>query len=191
MTALSILGISGSLRAASYNSAALTAARRLAPTGMKIDIYSGMDTLPHFNPDLDIEPAPSAVAALRFAVGAADGLLIACPEYAHGIPGSLKNLLDWLVSTTEFPSKPVALINTSPRAADAQAALRTVLLTMSAHIVERACIGLPLLGSGFNAEMIGTDQVIAGNLAAALREFGNTIQQLREPRSLDNPRHFP
>ncbi len=96
-----LLAISGSLRATSSNAALVRAAARLAPDGVTIEIYDGLATLPHFSPDLDAEPPPAPVAALRAAVGRNDGLVIATPEYAHGMPGSLKNALDWLVSATE------------------------------------------------------------------------------------------
>src|SRR5581483_420099 len=121
-----LLAICGSLRAASSNRSALEAVRLLAPAGVEVLPWHGLGGLPHFNPDLDTEQAPAtppAVAALRRLVGECDGLLISSPEYAHDVAGSLKNALDWLVSCSEFPGKPVALINTSPRATHAQAAL--------------------------------------------------------------------
>jgi len=72
-----------------------------------------MGALPQFSPDTEVDPLPPTVLGLREAVGCADALLIACPEYAHGIPGAFKNLLDWLVGALEFPGKPVLLLNTS------------------------------------------------------------------------------
>ncbi len=98
-----LLAISGSLRAVSSNTSLLKAAQLLAPETMRIELYDGLASLPHFNPDLDIEPLPPPVAELRAKIGVADGLLISSPEYARGVPGSLKNALDWLVSGAEFP----------------------------------------------------------------------------------------
>ncbi|MGN6149776.1 MAG: NADPH-dependent FMN reductase, partial [Rhizomicrobium sp.] len=86
-----LLAISGSLRAVSTNTALLRAAMLLRPAGMTIDFYDGLATLPHFNPDDDVEPLPLTVADWRAKVAAAEGLLISSPEYARGIPGSLKN----------------------------------------------------------------------------------------------------
>ena len=173
-----LLAISGSLRAVSSNSAALDALRRLAPAGVEVLPYQGLDSLPHFNPDLDTEQAPatpSVVAALRRLVGECDGLLISSPEYAHGVPGSLKNALDWLVSCAEFPGKPVALINTSPRSSHAQAALAETLRTMSARLVDAACVTLPLSGRSLDGAGIAADAVLAqalrGALAALLLEI--------------------
>src|SRR5215510_1063207 len=110
---MQILAISGSLRADSSNAALLRAAAACAPDGMEFRFYDRqLGGLPHFNPDLDGEGAvaPPAVAELRALLGAADGVLICTPEYAHGIPGALKNALDWIVSSGELERKPVALI---------------------------------------------------------------------------------
>ncbi len=97
-TTFRITAISGSLRAASSNGTIVRAAAPLAPTGILVDAYVGLSSLPHFNPDLDRELGdarlPAAVRALREQLAAAGALLIASPEYAHGVPGSLKNALD-------------------------------------------------------------------------------------------------
>jgi chromate reductase len=100
-----ILAISGSLRAASSNTAVLQAAAFLAPAGVEIVLYTGLGDLPHFNPDLDTDDPPEVVRALRHEIGQCDGLLICSPEYAHGVAGAMKNALDWLVSSVEFPEK--------------------------------------------------------------------------------------
>ena len=110
-TTLSVLGLSGSLRAASSNTAVLAAAQALAPPGMTIAICDDLGGLPFFNPDLEGDRLPVSVAAFRQKIGTADGLLISSPEYAHGISGLLKNALDWLVPSLEFPNKPVAVVN--------------------------------------------------------------------------------
>src|SRR3954454_152317 len=94
---MKIIAICGSLRAQSSNLALLRAAAKIA---LDVQIYDGMGNLPHFHPDDDVEGAtpPPAVAELRAMLAKADGILISSPEYAHGVPGSLKNMLDWLVS---------------------------------------------------------------------------------------------
>jgi NAD(P)H-dependent FMN reductase len=168
---ISLLGISGSLRARSYNRTALAAARSLVPPQAALRIYDGLALLPAFNPDLEEGPLPLLVAALRAEVTAAAGLVIACPEYAHGIPGAFKNLLDWLVGDIDFAGKPVMLINCSPRAGDAQAALRNVLATMSARIVEEASLTLPLLGSAYDVADILADRDMTAAMASALDKF--------------------
>ena len=134
---MKLLAISGSLRATSSNAALVRAAARFAPPGVVVEPYDGIAALPHFSPDLDIEPLPASVATLRVAVGASQGLVIATPEYAHGMPGSLKNALDWLVSATEPIEMPVLLISASPGgAAHAHAQFTEVLRTMNLQLVD-------------------------------------------------------
>jgi chromate reductase, NAD(P)H dehydrogenase (quinone) len=134
---MNFLAISGSLRAASSNAALVRAAVRLAPSTIVIETYDRLAELPHFSPDLDVAPLPGPVAELRAAVGRCDALMITTPEYAHGMPGSLKNALDWLVSATEPIDKPVLLISASPSgAAHAHAQFSEVLRTMSMRLVD-------------------------------------------------------
>jgi NAD(P)H-dependent FMN reductase len=106
---------------------------------MEWETYEGLASLPHFNPDEDEDgrPVPPAVAELRARVIAADGWVISSPEHAHGVPGSLKNALDWLVSCPEVPGKPVLLLNASAAGGVfAQAALAETLRTMSLEVLE-------------------------------------------------------
>ena len=174
---MKLLAISGSLRAASHNTAVLVAAARLAPAGVAIDLFDGIGKLPFFNSDFETpEKLPAAVAAFRKIVGTADGLVISSPEYARGVSGVMKNALDWLVGSSEFPGKPVALINTSPRAAHALAALTLTLETMSANLVQEASITLPLLGTANDAESIAADPALAGPLRGALEKFAQAIR---------------
>ncbi|HET9156586.1 MAG TPA: NADPH-dependent FMN reductase [Myxococcaceae bacterium] len=138
-----VLAISGSLRRHSSNRALLRAAATLAPSGMEWESYEGLGGLPHFNPDDDEDgrPVPPAVAELRARVIAADGWVISSPEYAHGVPGSLKNALDWLVSCPELPGKPVLLLNASAAGGDfVQAALGETLRTMSLRVLGESLI---------------------------------------------------
>ena len=163
----SVLALCGSLRAASINAALLRAGPRLAPAGISVTLFPSLGGLPLFNPDLEPTP-PVPVVQLRHAVAAADALLIASPEYAHGVSGTLKNALDWLVSFEPFVGKPVAVINASPRAHHAQAALLETLVTMSAHLVREGCITLPLLGSGLTEAGMVADREVAGAVRAML-----------------------
>jgi chromate reductase, NAD(P)H dehydrogenase (quinone) len=173
-----ILAISGSLRAVSSNTSALQALASLAPDGVEIALYRGLGVLPLFNPDLKTGSLPQEVIMFRNEIAICDGLVICSPEYAHGIAGAMKNALDWLVSGLEFPGKPVAVINTSPRAVHAQAQLREILRTMSAHVVEDASIALPLLGRNLSADDIAADPVLAEGLRNALRDLVHYIKTL-------------
>lgn len=176
MERLRLLALSGSLRRLSYNTAAIGALMRLAPADVLIE-QGRIDGLPLFNPDREGEVIP-ALAELKASLAAADGLIIASPEYAHGISGPLKNALDWLVSGAEFPDKPIMLINTSPRAFHALEALREVLTTMSAVVVEKAFVAIPLLGSGLDAAAIAADPNLSGALGVGLAAF---CAQIRDP----------
>jgi NAD(P)H-dependent FMN reductase len=143
-----ILAISGSLRAESSNTAALRTVQETAPPDVAVVLYDGVAALPHFNPDDDTpERLPPAAAALRTAVHDADALLFSVPEYAGALPGSCKNLLDWLIGDDQPGSiyeKPAGWINSSTRgAAGAYQELRTVLSYAGADIVDDACIAAP------------------------------------------------
>jgi chromate reductase len=171
-----LLALSGSLRAASTNTATLEALSALAPPGVEIPLYRDLGALPLFNPDDDEQAPPPAVAALRALVGSAAGLIIAAPEYAHGVPGAFKNALDWLVASDAFPGKPVAMINTAPRSFHAQSALRETLATMSARLIPEAFVALPLTGKMVDAAEIAANPRFAAALRAALDAFVEAIR---------------
>ncbi len=170
-----LLAVCGSLRAASTNKALLEAAAKLAPDGVIVDPFEGLAELPPFNPDLDMEPYPQPVARWRREVGNSDGLLISSPEYARGVPGSLKNALDWLVSSEVFPAKPVALFNASERGVAMQASLRLTLETMSAKLVESAMLTVPLLGTQSDAAAIASDAEYSHKIREALKAYARFL----------------
>jgi NAD(P)H-dependent FMN reductase len=156
---MKILALSGSLRRDSINSAFCRATAALAPPGVRVQVYLGLGEIPLFNPDLESSP-PAAVKLLRTAIRDADALVVASPEYAHGISGVMKNALDWLVSYEPTVRKLAALVNTSPRAHHAYDALREILTTMSVDIVSSASVTVPLLGTcTTEAEMVGSPHV--------------------------------
>lgn len=140
-----ILAISGSVRRDSTNSALLRAARGAAPQDVAFTLYEGMGTLPIFSPD-HTDPLPPGPAGLREALQACDGILISAPEYAHGVPGGLKNLLDWVVGWGELADTPVALWQASVYGDHAKAALAEILKTMSMRLVPEASLTLHLRG---------------------------------------------
>jgi len=170
-----LLAVCGSLRSASTSKALLEAAARLVPKGMIIDPFDGLADLPPFNPDRDVEPLPSAVALWRSEIAISDGLLISSPEYARGIPGSLKNALDWLVSSEVFPGKPAALFHASERGVAMQASLRLILETMSAKLVESAMLTVPLLGTQTDAAAIASDDAHADKIREALKAYARFL----------------
>jgi chromate reductase, NAD(P)H dehydrogenase (quinone) len=171
-----VLAISGSLRARSSNTSLLRLAIDLAPEGVEIVMYDGLASLPHFNPDDDVDVPPAPVLDLRKQVGDADGLLFCSPEYAHGVPGSLKNALDWLVASVELPHKPVALLNASPWATHAQASLVETLTVMSTHIVHEACATIPVARGDVAADGSIASEEIRSALRGALDAFVRGIE---------------
>src|SRR5665647_1477007 len=110
---IKIVAISGSTRKASSNLNLIKAIARLTSDAFTINIFEGISDLPHFNPDLDNENVPPQVSGFRRLLREADGILICTPEYAIGVPGTLKNAIDWTVSSMDFSKKPVALITAS------------------------------------------------------------------------------
>ena len=155
-----LLLVSGSLRAASTNSAVVRTAAAVAPPAVHAVVFDGLARLPHFNPDDDLTPLHPSVEHLRDAIHEADAVLFCTPEYAGALPGSFKNLLDWTIGDGQPGSiydKPVAWINASPRRAQgAHDELRTVLGYAHAAIVDRACVDVPI-----RPDVIGSDGLIA------------------------------
>lgn len=123
-----ILAISGSTRKNSSNEAILKVIADMYKDELDIEIYEGIDRLPHFNPDLDKENPPSEVKEFRELLKNSDGVLICTPEYVFSLPGSLKNAIEWNVSTTIFSNKPVAIIVAS---ASGEKAFESLMLVMS------------------------------------------------------------
>jgi NAD(P)H-dependent FMN reductase len=136
--AIRLVGLSGSLRARSINTALLRQIASHAPDGISVELVP-LSELPLFNPDLEAE-LPEAAATFRATITASDGLIVASPEYAHGVSGVLKNALDWLVGCEGFAGKPVLVLNAAPRAHHAIAALRETLSTMAARLVENTSL---------------------------------------------------
>ncbi len=135
---------------------------------MDVVHYEGLASLPHFNPDHDTAegtPAP-AVAELRALLASADGLLISSPEYARGVPGSLKNALDWMVSSNELHEKPIVLINASGTGGEKVNALLTdTLQMMEGRVLAAASILTPFARQKLDAE----GNVIDGEFLERLR----------------------
>jgi chromate reductase len=142
MSAIRILGFSGSLRSGSHNTALLRAAALSLPSGVELEVFDGLRDLPHYDADLDVEPVPEAAARLREAIAGADGVLISTPEFNGSIPGALKNALDW--ASRPFPDnalrgKPVAVVGASTGlfgAVWAQAETKKVLGIIGADVLE-------------------------------------------------------
>ncbi|HYL41770.1 MAG TPA: NADPH-dependent FMN reductase [Ktedonobacteraceae bacterium] len=174
-----ILAISGSLRANSTNTVLVRATVMLAPLNMEIIMYDGLADLPHFNPDLDGDHSPPSVKDLRGQLQAADGVLICTPEYAYGMPGALKNALDWTVSTGEFYEKPTAVISASPSSTGGEKAHASLLMTLTAlaaEIVEGGTLIIPFVRTKLNATSEVSDPETAQALRSVLDALARAIK---------------
>ena len=182
---MNILAISGSLRAASSNTLLLQAAIQLAPPEMELTLYDGLDDLPHFSPDRDGETPPSSVLHLRNLLNVADGVLICTPEYAYGMPGVLKNMLDWTVSSAEFMNKPVATISASPNAGGGERAHASLVLTLqalSAQLIEDGELIVPTVRQKLDAEGHLTDPATSQALRTLLDNLAQAITIQNQPQ---------
>jgi chromate reductase, NAD(P)H dehydrogenase (quinone) len=174
---LRLLALSGSLRKGSRNTAVLKAASLVSPGEVAITLYTGLADLPAYNPDLEGNEPP-AVLRLRSLLASADGLLLASPQYAHGIPGALKNALDWLAGSGALVEKPVALLAISPRDGWAHTMLAETLRTLSAQVLGDAAIPLPCpsrcegRGGVANADLLAS-------LRSAIARLVHAIQRER------------
>ena len=178
-----ILGLSGSLRRDSYNSALLRAAAELLPAGVELEIYDGVRALPLYDADLDGDASPEPVVDLRETIADADAVLIATPEYNHSIPGVLKNALDW--ASRPFPEnalrgKPAAVVGASTGlfgAVWSQAETRKVLSAIGARVIDRE---LPVCEAPecFDADGRLANEGIAELLAELLTELCAETQEL-------------
>ena len=181
---MNIVAISGSLRAASTNTALVRAAAALAPDDVEVMLYEGLGDLPHYSPELDGQhtgsgDSPAAVNDLRAQLATADGALICTPEYAFGMPGSLKNALDWLVSSGELWRKPVAVLSASPGTLGgekAHAALVLTLTALEAEIVPEASLMIPSVRTKMTKEGELTDPVTIEGLRTSLNALLQAIK---------------
>jgi NAD(P)H-dependent FMN reductase len=159
-----ILGICGSLQGKSSNLTLLRHAAKVAPNGVELSIFDGLRELPQFNPDLEIERELEVVAELRRAVRESSALLIACPEYGHSLPGSLKNAIDWLIGTGELERKLVATTAAVPAVERGRRGLQALADTLGA-VSARIVGGVPIArGPNFERDV---ETLLAALIAAA------------------------
>ncbi|MDQ6611858.1 MAG: NAD(P)H-dependent oxidoreductase [Gemmatimonadota bacterium] len=174
-----LLAVSGSLRTGSVNTEVLRAIIQVAPDDVKIANYDGLARLPHFNPDDEISTQSAAVADWRAQLQNADAVIICSPEYAHGVPGVLKNALDWVVGTGEFMYKPVALINASPASKFVGPQLSETITVMMGNVVPAASITLSIAGTKRDAtSIVGNDELVV-ELRGALIALTNAVNAHR------------
>ncbi|MEO9189405.1 MAG: NADPH-dependent FMN reductase [Acetobacteraceae bacterium] len=178
-----IVGISGSLRKGSFNSAALRAAQELAPKGMTIDI-ADIASVPLYNEDVRAQGFPAVVEDLRRRVKEADGVLLASPEYNYSVSGVLKNTIDWISRPPEqpFDGKPIALMGASGGllgTARAQYHLRQSFIFMNGFVMNRPEVMIGQAQNKFDAEGKLTDQPTRDFLTAMLTAFAAWVHRIQ------------
>jgi chromate reductase len=170
--ALTFLGISGSLRAKSLNTAALHAAAELVPPSVALKIADIAD-IPLYNGDVEAEGFPPAVQSLRAEIDAADAVLFCTPEYNYSVPGALKNAIDWASRppANPFAGKPIAIMGASPGmlgSARAQYHLRQVFIFMDGKVMNKPEVMIAGAMGKFDAAGKLTDEPTRAAIAALL-----------------------
>lgn len=166
-----ILALSGSLRQGSSNHAILQYLGSIVPADIEYAIYNDLVLIPPFDPSLDNDDPPATVVSLRRLLTEADGLIICTPEYAFGVPGQLKNMLDWLVSSSTLVDKPVALITASLGGEHAHASLLLTLGALSANVVEGGTLLIQFIRSKMGADGNVKDEETVNNLRSLSESF--------------------
>src|SRR6187401_409337 len=171
---IKILGISGSLRSNSSASAILNVVSGLVPGQVEFTIYNGLSEIPAFD---DSNEIPETVAAFIKLLSDADGVFFVIPEYAFGVPGALKNALDWTVSSsTAFPDKPIALITAATGGDKAHAAFLLTLKAMSSKIPEGATLLLSFIRSKLNEKNEVKDIATLNSIRIVINSLIDSIQ---------------
>jgi chromate reductase, NAD(P)H dehydrogenase (quinone) len=187
--ALTVLGISGSLRKGSYNTAALRAAQKLAPAGMTIEL-ADLRQVPLYDEDVKQAGFPAVVDELRSRVRAADGILFATPEYNHSYSGVLKNGIDWISRPPNHPftDKPIAIMSASPGALGAALGyyhLRQCFDFLDAHPLNRPSVIIANAGQRFDESGELKDDTTAQLLGQMLAAFAAWIRRIKTSRAID------
>lgn len=170
-----VIAICGSTKAASTNLSLIKAITALAKDHFDITLFDGLTDIPHFNPDLDTETPPATVTNFRQALRNADGILICTPEYAMGVPGTLKNAIDWTVSSMEFSHKPVVLITASSLGQKGHASLLETLKVIEASMVPETQLLI-----SFIKTKVKDDTIVDESVKAKVLELISALNELME-----------
>jgi NAD(P)H-dependent FMN reductase len=166
-----ILAISGSLRLGSSNHAILRALGKMMPPDINYQIFNGINEIPAFDPDLDNNTPPLAVASFRKQLAEADGIIICTPEYAYGVPGALKNAWDWTVSSASFSGKPTALITASTGGENAHEAMIKILGAIDAKLTPETTLLIQFVRSKMDTDGNIIDEATVAKLQSVYEAF--------------------
>lgn len=179
---MNILAISGSLRNNSYNTALLKALADSAPPQLRIEVFNRIGSIPPFDAELSEDLIPDSVSALRKRIESSDAVIISTPEYAHGVPGALKNALDWLVNAGELVLKPVAVMSVSTSGLGgirSSGPLTLILSAMNWNVVVEASVNIPYASNRFNHDLELTDGITLQRLKCSLAALERAIEESR------------
>ena len=172
-----VLAISGSTRSQSTNLNYIKAVSVLAADAFSVEVYKGLMDIPAFNPDNDGDEPPAVIADFRNQLKKADGILICTPEYAMGVPGSLKNAIDWTVSSMEFSHKPVALITASLSGLKGHAALLETLHVIEAKITADTGLIISFAKTKISDDCTITDEAVLAAVKKMVEAFSVLMQE--------------
>jgi len=172
-----VLAISGSTRSQSTNLNYIKAVSELAADAFSVELYERLLNIPAFNPDDDGDDPPAVVTDFRDQLKKADGILICTPEYAMGVPGSLKNAIDWTVSSMEFSHKPVALITASLSGLKGHAALLETLHVIEAKITADTGLIISFAKTKISADCTITDEAVLVAVKKLIAAFSALMQE--------------
>lgn len=170
-----VLAIPGSTRVQSTHKNLIRTIAGFAEGLFSVELFDGIDTLPHFNPDLDNDTPPPTVAQFRRQLREVDGVLIVTPEYAMGVPGTLKNAIDWTVSSAEFYRKPTALITASSQGYKGHAALMETLTIIGCTMTEGTGLIIPFIKTKVDPEGRITDAGAESGIRNLITEFARIL----------------
>lgn len=166
-----ILAIPGSVREHSTHKSFILAMAGLSKESLHIDLYDGIGGLPAFNPDIDEANTPTSVTEFRNKLKAADGIIICTPEYAHGVPGVLKNAIDWTVGSGEFYQKPTLLVTASTDGRFGHQAMLEILRVIAAKRIDELQLLVPFIKTKINSDGIITDELTMQALKEVLAKY--------------------
>lgn len=172
-----ILAISGSTRQNSTNHRLIKAISEISTNIFDIQFYNGLSLLPHFNPDDDNDNVSKEVTHFRQLLNDADGVIICTPEYAHGVPGSLKNAIDWTVGTSEFSHKPTVLITASTDGKYGHQSLMETLRVIEAENIDAMHLSISFASTKISNDNKIIDKPTLDNIKLILEIFEKTINE--------------
>jgi NAD(P)H-dependent FMN reductase len=180
---INIVAICGSLRSNSSAASVLKHVMKLSPETINFNLYEGVGKLPHFDDNENVAPE---VDAFRQMLSEADGIFICQPEYAFGVAGSLKNALDWTVSSGELVNKPVALVTAATSGDKAHTALLLILKALSAKVSEDATLLIPFVRTKLNDRGEVVNKETANSLATVADALVKTINEVDDEKNLQS-----